>query len=67
MNNKFQLFLRGFVFGICMFLLMNLGKYDEMNSFLWLSIILGSSLIGYCSMRFANRFWKDFGFDEKPF
>ncbi len=67
MNNKFQLFLRGFIFGICMFLLMNLGKYDEMNSSLWISIILGSSLIGYCSMKFTPRFWKDFGFDEKAF
>lgn len=67
MKREFNLFLRGFILAICMFLLMNLGKYGSMNSTLWLNIILGSVLVGYCSMKFFPKFWKEFGFDEKAF
>ncbi len=67
MKARFNLFLRGFILAACTFLLINLGKFDEVSTISLVGMISASLLIGYCSMRFAPKFWRDFGFNEKAF
>jgi|GEM_PF-6975629 len=67
MKNSLNLFLRGFILAACTFLLMNLGQFEELSIISLVGMLSGSSVIGYCAMRFAPRFWRDFGFDEKAF
>lgn len=67
MKNKLHLFVRGFVLAASMFLLMNLGKFNEISAYTLISMLLASLLIGYCFLKFAPRFWRDYGYDEKAF
>ena len=67
MKTKVNLFLRGFILAVCTFLLINLGQFNQVSLISILGMFAGCLLIGYCSVKFAPRFWRDYGFDEKAF
>ena len=58
--NKLLLFLRGCVFGLCLFaLVLFTGDVSSADRTLiyWVAIAIAVLLLGYCSVKFPSNFW----------